>query len=997
MANTESDSHPSTPPPGRWPWWRRGLAWARDRLGLGPKQLIAGRYQVKTELPPSGMGQVFKAWDVSKAQWVALKQPRAGASQERFRREANLANIARDPSILTPLDVGFPVGGSPYFTTRWIDGCNLAEYLRRRPTLSDRLAVYRRCLQLVCTVHDYGLAHRDIKPGNFMVGDDGNVYLLDFGLVHLPGEATLTGSGAVMGTPGYMAPELSGREHDSADPRQADVYSLTAVMWELLVGEIGGGRSGDLSARLSWGDRRFDLLARAGLAADPRARPLTAAGFLAWYDLCQKATDPQTPVPPPEGLAPLPPPTPGTRPSPRPRRTPWWARLLKAAALLVPLAGSAWYAYSVLPDEERQKILLWWEQRMPAVAAEKVSTIIPIPPVTTNMASCVLTLLVTPAGANVVLEDSLGRIQEFTSTGAEPLAATLPVGHYTATATLKNHRQAVVPLDLNRESATLEISLPRRRGDLEIHGPHSGARIFATGADRARRELGQTDAQGRLTEKSLLEGRYQIEAVLPNHAPFTAVVELEQDKPRRVDLMLKPLPGRLKVIGHDAIRVHAGEKQLGAANDWIADLPAGPLGVELRRPGFRPVQLATTIPANGDKLEKAPAMALESGRLKITASVPSEAVEYFRTAAARLVVDGGDSQSIRFPHEVEEVVCGERRVAVLVEGFAPPADQRVKVLDRQTTEVRFDLRPAPVTLVVSTQPASSAEILLGDQVVGRAGAAISVPVFTTLRLTARTQDQAGEIELQPLLPGKSYTCDIPLRDAPRLAASLTDSQGMKYAPVPITGGPSAGKVVLFSIWETRVQDYAAFANENPGTDTSWRSPGFAQGNDHPVVNVSWHDAVAFSAWKTKKERAAGRIGPRDVIRLPTDHEWSCAVGIGDREKATDSPQAKDEKIKGVYPWGNNWPPPKGVANLRSSLGLDNFPNTSPVGSFPANALGLFDLSGNVWEWLQDQWSSTSRVLRGGSWSVGHGDALLSSAAATTPLTFATTSLAFAWC
>ena len=199
---------------------------------------------------------------------------------------------------------------------------------------------------------------------------------------------------------------------------------------------------------------------------------------------------------------------------------------------------------------------------------------------------------------------------------------------------------------------------------------------------------------------------------------------------------------------------------------------------------------------------------------------------------------------------------------------------------------------------------------------------------------------------------------------------FVNSLGMKFVPVPITGGPTDGQKVLFSIWDTRVQDYRIYANANTGVDDTWKSPAFDQGDDHPVVDVSWEDATAFCAWLTQKERKEGKIGANDEYRLPTDHEWSCAVGIGNQEDASATPASKDCKIKGVYPWGTQWPPPFGAGNYGPSLKVDDYDFTSPVGSFRANQIGLYDMGGNVYQWCED-WSDreqTFRVRRGVTWN-----------------------------
>jgi formylglycine-generating enzyme required for sulfatase activity len=207
---------------------------------------------------------------------------------------------------------------------------------------------------------------------------------------------------------------------------------------------------------------------------------------------------------------------------------------------------------------------------------------------------------------------------------------------------------------------------------------------------------------------------------------------------------------------------------------------------------------------------------------------------------------------------------------------------------------------------------------------------------------------------------------------------FANSLGMVFKPVP-------GTDVQFCIWETRVKDYAAYAAANAGVNGSWKKPwflgtSFTQADTHPVVNVSWEDARAFCAWLTKKELAAGKIKAGQKYRLPTDAERNAAVGLGQEKGNT--PKEKDMGIKGVYPWGKEWPPPKGAGNYGGSLKVDNHKYTSPVGSFAANKLGIHDLGGNVWEWCEDWYDPAAkeyRVMRGASWYLLHPGALLSSA------------------
>jgi formylglycine-generating enzyme required for sulfatase activity len=194
--------------------------------------------------------------------------------------------------------------------------------------------------------------------------------------------------------------------------------------------------------------------------------------------------------------------------------------------------------------------------------------------------------------------------------------------------------------------------------------------------------------------------------------------------------------------------------------------------------------------------------------------------------------------------------------------------------------------------------------------------------------------------------------------------------GMKFVPVP-------GTHVLFSVWDTRVKDYSLFVTAtNYGADRS-TSPFFSQTNDDPVVSVSWNDAKAFCKWLTTKERGEGKLGKDQEYRLPTDAEWSVAVGLP--PETGETPGQKNGKVKGVYPWGTQWPPPKGTGNYHPSLGVDSFEKTSPVGSFPANRFGLYDMGGNVWQWCEDSIPPSGyRVVRGGSWRDREPSELLSS-------------------
>ena len=247
----------------------------------------------------------------------------------------------------------------------------------------------------------------------------------------------------------------------------------------------------------------------------------------------------------------------------------------------------------------------------------------------------------------------------------------------------------------------------------------------------------------------------------------------------------------------------------------------------------------------------------------------------------------------------------------------------------------------------------------------------------------------------PVSPARPAEPAAPAEESSHVIPGL----GMAFVPVPFEGG-----TVFFCQHEVRRGDFAVFINES-GYDMSkgqkmystdkdgwhqregrdWRNPGFEQTGEHPVVGVSWEDARAFCAWLTKRERDAGRLSERQEYRLPTDAEWSAAAGIPDERGSSPEERDKDKKYEGVYPWGREFPPPRGAGNFaggESKIGRepgdwavipkweDGAPRTARVMSYAPNEFGIYDLAGNVWEWCEDKYASSgseARVLRGGSW------------------------------
>ncbi|UFR04978.1 MULTISPECIES: Stk1 family PASTA domain-containing Ser/Thr kinase [Streptomyces] len=282
-------------------------------------QVLDGRYRVDARIAAGGMATVYRALDTRLDRVLALKVMHPtlavdGTFVERFIREAKSVARLDHPNVVQVFDQGTD-GSYVYLAMEYIAGCTLRDVLRERGAVQPRAAldILEPVLAALGAAHRAGFVHRDMKPENVLIGDDGRVKVADFGLVRSVDTVTST-TGAVLGTVSYLAPEQI--EQGTADPR-VDVYACGVVLYEMLTG--GKPHSGDSPAQVLYKHIHEDVpppsalvpglpyeldeLVASATARTPDVRPHDAVALLAQVREARLAlTDEQLDALPPQAL-----------------------------------------------------------------------------------------------------------------------------------------------------------------------------------------------------------------------------------------------------------------------------------------------------------------------------------------------------------------------------------------------------------------------------------------------------------------------------------------------------------------------------------------------------------------------------------------------------------------------------------------------------------------------------------------------------------------------
>ena len=440
------------------------------------------------------------------------------------------------------------------------------------------------------------------------------------------------------------------------------------------------------------------------------------------------------------------------------------------------------------------------------------------------------------------------------------------------------------------------------------------------------------------------------------------------------------------------MEVYESGRKLGRANEWI-ELPAGKHDLELRCKGFRAEQMTVTIPANKHVQQEEPALVAESGTIRITAASTLPADNYLARQKAQVRVDAGSWREVSLPYVEQGLSCESHTVELKLPGYQPVEAKRATVRDGQESPVEFGLTPMPGSAIVACNVGGAEVFDRAGRRLGAAGERLVLAAFASHELTVKAPrhkeasvtvriDRPGMDagpqrvtleEIRGLVTGEPWTVpDVNMAFVYVQPGSVqaadddarSDSGGVRTVQV--------GRGYWIGACEVTNSQYQRFVREagydgrrEGGSDylrhQRDRSQLVFAEDRHPVICVSWNNAVAFCRWLTERERAAGRLPQGYMYGLPTEAEWEYAARGG-----SNSRQFK-------YAGGNV---PGDVAWYAANSGGV----TQAIRMKAANEIGVFDMSGNVGEWCHDWYTADDTggnpsgssatpgcVVRGGSW------------------------------
>ncbi|MFO1484725.1 MAG: bifunctional serine/threonine-protein kinase/formylglycine-generating enzyme family protein [Verrucomicrobiaceae bacterium] len=1017
---------------------RRHAAWSPPSVEEVAALLPKGFYSVESFIGRGGMGAVYKGTQTVLKRPVAIKIMRQDQALDaefrlRFLREAQMLARLSHPGIVNVIDCGEAGPDFLFIVMEFVDGANLMDVIRGGGVSEARaLTIMKQVCEALQFAHAHGIVHRDIKPSNIILMRDGRIKLADFGLAAQmePEEGEEGDANQVGGTPAYAAPEQM-RADGTVDQR-ADLYSLGVMIYQMLTGELPRGDWKPPSQAVAI-DPAWDKIVSQALQPLPQDRLSAADAMQEMLSRISPLKDEQI----------------------RRRRT----RPILLVTSLVVLAVVLWILFDGSRRDKNYPTPKTWAEATPELRAtaeryhfgqmserwlqirEDAHFDLADSREFSDVAMRVTYSGWVRLGLRGTMDEyyigevrpdgdaiiALGTTNVVEHPDVQPVKFSLGKSYDAA----KEHE-----LVFAAQGDTMRLWLDGHevlsfkdtilaRGRLYLRGnvspnPQLPARIlrleYAALGSAPQPEPPQrsefkpapgsiadvlTSPEFKWTAPENLGPGINAEGddVSPHLSPDSLILNFAS---KRKNLR------RLYECKRESSDAAFGPPQLISSVDgwpytpWITPdrrtlvymNPGGPgnmgssqdLYMRQRRDANAPWGPAVNLDTvNHQGHDQSPCLTSDGLTL------------YF--GSLRGGGYGGHDMWRATRKSVNEPFGGITNLGPTINTYIQERDMHLCSDDRTLLFVRQHNEGTVSTSVL--------HMAVPDERGGYHVQALDVPFqgmmmdpclshdARTLLFAWKGPSGSGALDLwQMRRVPKDQPVTTPQPALATVQTPFANTLGMRFVPVPITGGATDGQRVLFSVWETRVQDYEAFVK---ATGREWPRAPFEQSATHPAVNVSWEDAQAFCRWLTDHERKAGAISEQEHYRLPLDHEWSCAIGIGGMEKPSDSPSRKNGGLPDVFSWGTVWPPPAGTANFRGEecpptsdattnwviKGYrDPYMHTAPVGSFPPGPSGLHDFSGNVREWIeewQDSEQRFQRMVRGGDHTLNDAQYAMSAA------------------
>ncbi|MEI7731921.1 MAG: SUMF1/EgtB/PvdO family nonheme iron enzyme [Verrucomicrobiota bacterium] len=981
----------------------------------------AERFTLVKQLGQGGMGVVWLAQDDRLRKQVALKfLPPSVQSDPRaldgLRRETARAQLLTHPHIIRIHDLHEFRDENAFLSMEFISGKTFDAMGWDQPGSVFQWVAIREWIKQLCDALEYahrkGVIHRDLKPANMMLdATDNTLKLADFGIAAVVSDSLsrVSVQSPTSGTAAYMSPQqINGEKPKAAD----DLYALGASLYHLLTSrppfytgiipyQVVHTEPEPMSVRLADFQIQNDIpphvteVVMACLAKDPAQRPQSAKEV--WDRLAAGDT-----AEPGAAEGPIIFPTIAAPPDDQPV-----APAMDAIAATKPATDPvAPEIFATVPASSPTAGKMGKSQTMrrattPPAAPEVGVTV----PATTSTKKATTLAAGTPdAGQkNPFSHEPRRGMTSHTTDASTPSIWNLRTAGIAAVLILILSACAWYwGLEVPRQRAEQEATRKRTeqaalKAEQDKQAAEEQARLAA---DAIKRKLdAEAKARQEAEEKALREeqARRDAEAKLQETARLKAAAEEKALEEARQRLAAEDARLKAEAKTQEEIRLqNAAMAKAVEEEKQKAEAQSKALEDAWRRAAADEARIKAEARAQEETRTKNAAQmrALEEARKKAIAE--TKALDDKRQRAMederRLTAQSRALEEARLRAVIEAKAKPEP-----IHPPTPPVTPQVVVVTPEVRPTNIPTRPPEVRPVHVTPPptqpgpARAAPEMVTSDSHSKTGEAIASAVDGAAEAGATV----GRFFKGVFNPSAGNEREKPVRrilkGKPQPGARWTNSLGMIFAPVH-------GTKTLFSIYETRYKDYSAYAQVTSGMDNSWvkvtyQGAPVSSNPDHPVTMVSWSDAKAFCQWLTESEQRNGDLADGQSYRLPTDREWSDAVGLGPEQGNT--PAERSDKIPNVYPWGTAWPPPPRSGNFADINARKRIPGlpayleryddhavtTAPVGKSEArpNPFGLFDMSGNVAEWCEDSFDGEqARVLRGGSWAVGSPRPLFSS-------------------